>query len=240
MILFSRKSGIVVSLDVRSIATMSSVVEATSSVEGVAGYKIGFTLGARFGLPMVAREVRKLTDLPLIYDHQKAGTDIPQMGEEFAKIIAEAGIEAAIIFPQAGPLSEKAFIEALFDEEVIPIVGGEMTHGGYLDFLREDAPNRMYVQGVECGVENFVVPGNKPEKLKKYNSLLTRTLEPLRKRPCLLSPGFGRQGGDIADAVKAVHPSRFFPIIGTAIYTADNIRAKTEELVCSLPGHGRP
>ena len=81
------------------ILKFGEVVKATGDIEGVGGYKIGFVLGLTHGLQYVVEVARKHTDKPLIYDHQKAGTDIPEMGKEYAKLCKEAGIDAVIFFP---------------------------------------------------------------------------------------------------------------------------------------------
>ena len=45
-------------------------------------------------LKKVVDEIRKLTKLPIIYDHQKAGTDIPDTGDGFMKACKDSGVDA--------------------------------------------------------------------------------------------------------------------------------------------------
>ena len=50
----------------------------------------------------------------------------------------------------------------------------------------------------EIGVEDFVVPGNRPELIKKIRKQIVATTA----EPVFYAPGFIRQGGIIADAAK--------------------------------------
>jgi hypothetical protein len=94
--LFHLKRGVVPACDVYDIKTFRKLVAATYDIEGVVGYKLGAILGLTYSLPQLVSIVNEYTDLPVIYDHQKAGTDIPRMGEKFAAICAEAGLKGVI------------------------------------------------------------------------------------------------------------------------------------------------
>lgn len=222
-ILFDLKRGVIPACDVDSIKEFEKIVQHTHSIEGIVGYKVGFTLGLLYGLHHLSETVRKYTDLPIIYDHQKAGTDIPQMGEQFAKVCKEAKIKGVIIFPQAGPITEREFIKSLKENNLVPIIGGEMTHQGYLQkeggFLRNSAPKEMYKIGAEEGAEYFVVPGNRTEKIKMYRKMLSTIID----CPKFCFPGIGRQGGDIKIAFEATGDYPAYAIIGSGIYKQSNI-----------------
>ncbi len=88
--MFERNNGIIIACDVEAIEELRSLVEIARDSSVVVGYKVGFSLALRFGLPAVVSEVKNLTAAPVIYDHQKAGTDIPQMGQPFAACCAES------------------------------------------------------------------------------------------------------------------------------------------------------
>ena len=140
------KKSIIPSCDVGSLEKLSKLVKATCSVKGVGAYKIGFELAIPFGMKEVVKAIRKHTKLPIIYVHQKAGTDIPDMGLKFMN--ACKGVDAVILFPQAGPETEAAWIKAAQQAKMNVIIGGEMTHQAYLKeaggFIDDDAPKRMY------------------------------------------------------------------------------------------------
>ncbi len=221
---FHLKYGIIPACDVKSVSDLENLVELTAGIEGIVGYKVGFSLGLGHGLQTVVDTIEKHSDLPIIYDHQKAGTDIPQMGELFARTCKASGITGVIIFPQAGPVTEEAFISALFSEDLIPLVGGEMTHPRYLSseggFIRDEAVEEMYLTGARNGVTYFIGPGNKPERINHYVKLLKNEIS----QPMFCMPGIGRQGGDIKSAFEATEGLPAYGIVGSAIYGASDMR----------------
>ena len=223
--LFHLEYGIIPACDVSSISELENLVKETADLEGIVGYKLGFSLGLSHGLRTVVDIIEKQTDLPIVYDHQKAGTDIPQMAELFAQTCKASGITGVIIFPQAGPVTEEAFINALFNADLIPLVGGEMTHPKYLGkdggFIRDESVEEMYLTGARNGVTYFIGPGNKPERINHYVKLLKNVVP----KPMFCMPGIGRQGGDIKSVFEATEGIPAYGIIGSAIYKASNIRA---------------
>src|SRR3989338_2720833 len=154
MTLIKHKKSIIPSCDVDSLEKLRKLVSETCDVGGIGAYKIGFELVIPFGMETVANEIRNITKLPIIYDHQKAATDIPEMGGKFVAACKHA--DAIILFPQAGPKTEEAWVKAVQKSGKTVIVGGEMTHDGYLDetggYLKDDAPERMYGLATSLGV----------------------------------------------------------------------------------------
>jgi len=224
---------IIPACDVNSIEELKQLVKETCDVEGIGAYKIGFELVIPHGMKAVVESIREETDLPIIYDHQKAGTDIPDTGMKFASACKKCGVNAAILFPQAGPETEKAWVKALQENSLGVIVGGEMTHRGYLSsedgFIVESAPEKMYLIAAELNVRDFVVPGNKPERISHYKSLL----EEKGISPVLYSPGLISQGGDITESGKAAG-KQWHAIVGRALYNAKDIRAAAKQLTKKL------
>ena len=139
-------NSIIPSCDVSDLEKLKNLVKETCSVEGIGAYKIGLELCLKFGIPKVVEAIRKQTNLPIIYDHQKAATDIPELGEKFAKSVK--GVDAVILFPLAGPETEKAWIKACKKSKLGVIVGGEMTHKGFLEseggFISEKESLKIY------------------------------------------------------------------------------------------------
>src|SRR3989338_642936 len=168
------KKSIIPSCDVDSLEKLSKLVKATCSVKGVGAYKIGFELVIPFGMEKVVKTIRKHTKLPIIYDHQKAGTDIPEMGGKFMKACKLA--DAVILFPQAGPETEVAWIKAAQQSKMNVMIGGEMTHQAFLKsaggFIDDNAPKRIYEIAAGMGIADFVVPGNKPDKVIEYKKII--------------------------------------------------------------------
>ena len=177
--------------------------------------------------------IKEITDLPVIYDHQKAATDIPDTGIKFVRACKKSGVDAAIFFPQSGPATELEWIKAAKEEGMPAIVGGEMTHPQYLQkdggYLMDDAPKRMYETAAKNGVMNFVVPGNKPERILYYKHML----ESVCVNPILWSPGLISQGGKIGDSAKAAG-ERWHAIIGRAIYDAKDVKEEAKAICRAL------
>jgi orotidine-5'-phosphate decarboxylase len=218
---------IIPACDVATLEALEKLVKETCDVKRVGGYKIGFELVIPFGMNSVIGVIRKHTALPIIYDHQKAGTDIPDTGEKFMK--ACKGVDAVILFPQAGPETERKWIEAAKKEGLGIIIGGEMTHPKYLEndggFILNTAPQAIYELAASLGVSDFVVPGNKPERIVEYR----RMLEARGIKPVFYSPGMITQGGDISEAARAAG-ERWHAIIGRALYQASDMRKTAEDL----------
>ncbi|MCK4823571.1 orotidine 5'-phosphate decarboxylase [bacterium] len=221
--LFEQPYGVIPACDVHTLDEFKRIIDETCSIEGIAGYKVGCTLALTYGLSALTKIVADYTDLPVIYDHQKAGTDIPQMGAMFAEVCAKGGVKGVIIFPQSGPMTEEAFIKALYAKDLVPIVGGEMTHPKYLvkeeGFIRDDAPMEMYRIGAKNCVDHFVIPGNKPDIIRKYHSMLSS----LVKQPKYCLPGIGRQGGEIKSAFIFLKGASAYAIVGSGIYKQKNM-----------------
>ena len=224
------KKSIIPSCDVDSLENLRKLVKSTCSVEGIGAYKIGFELVIPFGMEKVVKTIKKITKLPIIYDHQKAGTDIPEMGEKFMK--ACKLVDAVILFPQAGPETEKEWIKAAQRFRMNVIIGGEMTHQAFLKgqggFIDDDAPKRMYDIAASMGVADFVIPGNKVDKVLQYADLIKKKI----KNPVFYSPGLVAQGGKVSDLAKKL--GSWHAIVGRAIYEAKDMRKAAEELAKTL------
>ncbi|MBD3164658.1 hypothetical protein GF323_05655 [Candidatus Woesearchaeota archaeon] len=230
MPIIKRKKSIIPSCDVATLGRLRELVDQTHSVEGIGAYKVGFGLVIPYGMKKVVETIRKITDHPIIYDHQKAATDIPDTGAKFMKACKDSGCSAVILFPEAGPATEEAWINAAKKEKINAIIGGEMTHKGFLEsdkgFLKDDMPKRAYTIAANLGIKDFVVPGNKPEKITEYKSML----EAMNVKPALYSPGLITQGGSITEGAKAAG-SNWHAIIGRAIYQAKDINKAAKQLV---------
>jgi len=75
-------------VDVSSLTHLARIADGTAYVEGIGAYKIGLDLVIRFGLAQPIRIIREYSrTTPIIYDHQKAGNDIPAMGKQFADAV---------------------------------------------------------------------------------------------------------------------------------------------------------
>lgn len=219
MDLFRASWGIVPACDMSDLAELERVVKATHKLSFVQGYKVGMVPALSVGLAHLVATIRKFTDLPIIYDHQKFGTDIPEIcGGEIVGLFSESGVQSVIIFPHAGIRTLEAATKALFQAGLIPMVGGEMTHPGYLQseggYIADGAPTRIYMDAVGLGVSYFIVPGTRLQSMARFKAQLDQVVV----EPKFLFPGVGRgQGGDIVAAFKQVAPAPAYAIVGRGI-----------------------
>ena len=222
---------IIPSCDVSDLARLKNLVKETCSVEGIGAYKIGLELALRFGIPSVVDEIRKQTSLPIIYDHQKAATDIPELGEKFARAVK--GVNAVILFPFTGPETEIAWIKACKKEKLGVIVGGEMTHSGFLEreggFISESEALKIYEIAAAEKINDYVVPGNKPDKIRIYRAFL----EAKGVKPVFYSPGLIAQGGSITESAKSAG-ERWHAIVGRALYDSKDMHKSAKEMAKAL------
>ncbi len=243
--IIQRDRSVIPACDV-SFEKFEEIIKETADIDGVGAYKIGFSLSLRYGLPKVVEIARKYTDKPLIYDHQKAGTDIPATGNEFAKIMKESRINAVILFPMAGPTTQKKWTRALQEENIEVIIGGLMTHDKYLysegGVIADEGISKdcgwlwMYRNGVDDMVNNYVVPGNKPYRIKKIREELEvhqRRIGIKLDELVFYAPGFVAQGGEISETAETAG-KYWHAIIGRGIYKADNIKQAALELTSKL------
>jgi len=221
MALIERERSIIVAADVETLPDLKNLVQNTCFVEGVGGYKVGLALALTYGLPQVVSTIREITSLPIIYDHQKGGTDIPEMGGKFAAACKQAEVEAVILFPFGGAKTEVEWIKACREQGLTVLVGAHMTQPEFLasegGFVADDAPERIFKIAAENGVRDFVVPGNKPEHVERYRTLLENLLG--KGNFTLYAPGFITQGGEISETGR-VAGEKWHAIVGSAIYNA--------------------
>lgn len=231
--IISRDKSIIPACDVDA-QRYEQIVQETHDIPQVGAYKIGAALALSVGLQKVVQIARQYTHKPLIYDHQKAGNDIPEIGTEFAAAVQRCGIDAVILFPLAGPATQTAWIQSAKNVGLAVIVGGYMTHerflvsdGGYV--ADQAAMEKIYMNSAFDGVSDYVVPGNKPEAIQRIRTLLSSR----GVNPVLYAPGFISQGGNISEAAAVAGP-RWHAIVGRAIYEAKDIRRAALSLIANL------
>lgn len=221
--------GIVPALDVDSIDTACRLVDQLSDIEGIEGYKIGAQLALERGLLEAVTRLQTATSIPLMYDHQKVGLDVPSNAAGFAACVAAAGVTSVIVFPVAGPTAVQAFVGALVDHGLKPIVGAALpiddyfvSAGGWLD---DDVLLRVLDIAVGCGATSVVVPGGRAGTL---GSIVTH----FGDGPDLefLVPGVPTSPGELGPALAEAGPHRAFAVIGRAICRATDPRSAAQRL----------
>jgi len=222
--LIEQQKSVIPACDVASLEKLRDLVIASSGVPGIGGYKVGLELAIPFGLKRVVETIREKSHLPIIYDHQKGGTDIPELGIKFAKAVKSSGVDAVILFPFGGAATERDWIKACQDADLVVLVGGHMTQPQFLvsegGFIFDFGPKLIYQIAAKLGITDFVVPGNKADFVLKYRQLLDTILG--RGNFTLYAPGFISQGGDISETGK-VAGNIWHAIVGGAIYKEEGI-----------------
>lgn len=214
------KKSVIVAADVPNLGKLASLAEAVTGVNGIGGIKLGLTLAMQ-DLFVAVSAVRKSLGptFPIIYDHQKAGNDIPDMGKQFAEVLKESGVNAAILFPFAGPATQEAWTKSCFDAGLQVLTGGVMTHSQFLvsegGYIADDSVERIYRFACKLGVRDFVVPGNKINWVNRIRQVLTEELG--EENFVLYAPGFIIQKGDISECGQAAG-NEWHAIVGSAIY----------------------
>ena len=228
---FRARHGVIVALDADTVDACKRTIDLTTNVDGVVGYKLGMTMALRLGLAEAVRQLRAHTDLPLLYDHQKAGPDVFDMAAKFAALCAEAGVDGVIVFPVAGPRAVESFVGEALKHGILPLVGGDLpfpdynvSGGGY---VADDALERIIDKAVEVGANHFVIPGNTSEKLRHHAGRLKSKL----RAPVFVVPGIGPLGGRIGDLVRAANGCSVYGVVGRAVYGAPDQAAAARALV---------
>ncbi|MBI5511860.1 MAG: orotidine 5'-phosphate decarboxylase [Deltaproteobacteria bacterium] len=205
-------------LDIGDLDEAVTLVAAVDALPEVYGYKVGFALGLSFGLPKVCAAIRARSQKPIIYDHQKAGTDIPDTGSLYAQTLSTAGVTEAIIFSHAGPQTQAAWIDALRNEGLKIIVGGVMTHPRFLasegGYLVDDRILDAYKLAADKGVTAFVVPLTKPDIVQA----IARRLGDGGQWE-FYSPGLGAQGGSVTSLATL---KNHYIIVGRSLFAASD------------------
>jgi orotidine-5'-phosphate decarboxylase len=94
-----------------------------------------------------------------------------------------------------------------------------MTHPAYSvsegGFITDEGAEEMYKIAARAGIQDFVVPGNKVDIIKKIKEIVIAE----GVSPIFYSPGFAAQGGKIPEAVQAAG-NNYHAIVGRAILQA--------------------
>lgn len=222
--------------DVDSIADLDFFAHQLRNIEGLSAIKIGFRMAFRrldAAVDIIKQQCGD--EMVIIYDHQKAGNDIPEMGKGFAQDLKSAGVDVAILFPFTGPRTQAVWTESCLNSGLQVMTGGIMTHLGFLvsegGYIADDAPLRIYRLAAELGVRHFVVPGNKPDWVLRIRGLLVEILGD--GNFTLSAPGFISQGGNISEC-GAVAGNFWHAIVGSAIYKASHPRQVAERLASQI------
>lgn len=193
--------GVVPSLDIDSTDRLLRVIEQTCAVPGITEYKLGGG-PLRIGLAEVMKKIRAITDLPILYDHQKAGMDMPDNAKPYVEKCREAGVDGLLLFPVAGPEAVRQFVGRTLAAGMIPVAGGDILLPDYSisdgGFVADDAWERIVEIAAGIGGRHFVMPA-KRDKVRPRSQWLCEIVD----HPVIYIVGFGPLGGRIDEAFAA-------------------------------------
>ena len=218
MIRLASTHGIIPALDIDTLDGVKRLVEQTTRIDGVVGYKLGLMLTLKLGLAAAVRELRSVTELPILYDHQKAGPDVGDMAGKFAATVASAGVDAVVLFPLAGPQAVDGFVGSSFEHGLVPVIGGDLPLSDYNQagggYVVDNALDLIFQRAITNGADHFIIPGKTADKVRHHAERLPEKVE----QPRLFIPGIGALGGNIADTFAAARGCDTYAIVGRAVY----------------------
>jgi orotidine-5'-phosphate decarboxylase len=173
MELFEQKNGVIIDLGYLQDKFLIDAIDATNSIPFVVGYKIGALPVLEAGLKDTLRSIRKISSKPLLYDHQKLGSDLPDIYKgRMLDLIKSYGANGVFLFPLGGKEVLEAIINKCIEIELIPVVCGDLSYkgffaeeGGYIDI---DVQQRIYLDAASYGVSHFMMSCNRVDRIKIY------------------------------------------------------------------------
>lgn len=209
-----KESRLVLALDETDGEKALRVAESVAGI--VDAVKINWPLVLSEGPQMITR-LSEFSDV--ICDFKVA--DIPNTVRLIVENAVSRGASAVIVHAFTGDDSLRAAVEASGDAEIYAVT--EMSHPGAVMFTAKHA-EEMARLGVDCGVDGFIAPATRPERIRAVRSVVG----PDKK---ILSPGVGAQGGKGSDAIAA---GADYAIVGRAIYGSDDPRAAAESFAAEI------
>jgi orotidine-5'-phosphate decarboxylase len=223
---FGKEKGVVWAADVDP-DEFEPIMQQIGDADGLVGVKLGFELGLGLKLAEASKIVRAYSNADVLYDHQKAGNDIPDTSFNFVRAMIRGGVDGAILFPFTGPETQTAWTKALQSEELGVFTGAEMTHSRFRKVERGYIPDISLVRiidlALDLGVNDFIVPGNKPKSVEKWR----KRIQKVRGLGgfALAAPGFVDQGGSVTESGKAAG-ELWHPIIGRGIHANQRLNPR--------------
>ena len=134
---------IILALDI-PIKQAEKLMQMLKPVEDkIAALKIGSLQIMEIGLKKAIADLRVFTELPVIYDHQKGCTDIPEIVGQQVEMAANSGADMCIAVPHgAGPKSLESFVNTCKRHNVLPAVLLEMTHPEANAYLKKNTAKK--------------------------------------------------------------------------------------------------
>ena len=173
MEIFKAKNGILIEFNSSNTKLINNIISSTKDFPFIVGYKINTESIILCGLESIVKLIKEKTSLPLIYDHQKYGTDNPEIsGEGMIEKIKKVGVDAIVILPLAGSETLKRIIKICNKFGLLVIVRGDLPNKGYFNdeggYIASDSQQKIYLDAASLGVSYFLMSCNRLERIKIY------------------------------------------------------------------------
>lgn len=198
---------VIVAVDRPLDAKTLDMLETLSSDPPVA-YKLGWLPILDLGA-MAVRFVKEATGSRVIVDVKLA--DVPHINKVVASTLIKSGSDALIIHGFLGPDSIRAVVEVAKPKGVGVLVVAETSNKGGEKYYAKHSIE-IINDSLSLGVDGFILPGNRPERLSEYVKIL-------RGKALVITPGVFTQGGDPRTVLKL---GADFIIVGRRVYESPN------------------
>ncbi len=173
MELFSLKNGILISIKSTRLSTLERIINACRDLPYVAGFKVNSEITLINGLNDVISTAKKQTEKPLIFDHQKFGSDTPETySGSLLDTIKASGVDGLVVFPLSGRIVLETIIDKCLKIDLLPIVSGDLSYTGYFNdeggYIYSDTQQRIYLEAASIGVSHFMMSCNRLDRIKIY------------------------------------------------------------------------
>ncbi len=173
MEIFNIKSGILVDIKPADLSSIDAIMMSCRDIPYIAGFKINSNAALKNGLQNVLVSVKKQTGKPLIYDHQKLGSDAPDIcSGDLLEVIKSSGADGIVVFPLSGKKVLESIIEKCSKIGLLPIVSGDLSYNGYFNdeggYIYGDTQQRIYLEAASLGVSHFMMSCNRIDRIKIY------------------------------------------------------------------------
>lgn len=169
--------------------------------------KIGYPLTLAEGIDVVSI-LKKEFNFNIICDYKVA--DIDATNSKICDVTFKSGADAIICHGFVGNDSVQACLDVAnkYNKEIFLLT--EMSHPGARKFLQPKA-DEIAKMGVEMNIKNYVAPATRLNRLKEIRNIVG-------KDSFIISPGVGKQGGDVKKTLEISDAA----IIGRSIYESEN------------------
>ena len=198
------------------------VVDAEKAIQ-IASELINYVDAIKVNYPLILSQglkfINKLTVLnDVICDIKLA--DIPNTNKLIIQEFKKYDIKGLIAHGFVGSDSLKTAIEEFNGRDIYVIA--EMSHPGALEYMQPFG-EKIAIMAKELGAAGVIVPATRPERIKKYKSLVGSLK--------ILAPGVGAQGGD---ARTAIMNGADYIIVGRSLYESKDPVVTAKNLIFSI------